>query len=228
MSGASHAISPAPPLVGRDRELATLRTHLDAALAGRGSLVLIGGEAGIGKTALAEALLAEAAVQGALVLVGRCYDLSETPALRPLGRGVRPRSARRRAARAADGGPAAGARRRGPREPGGHLRRVRDYFAALAATPARWSCCWTTCTGPTPPPSTSCASSPAASPAAPPCCWPPIAPRARPGHPLFTLLPLLVREARAARLDLRPLDREAIGALAAARYALTAADGSAW
>jgi DNA-binding NarL/FixJ family response regulator len=71
------------PLVGREREQATLRAALDAALTGRGSLVLIGGEAGIGKTALAEWLCGEAADRGALVLVGRCYDLSETPPYGP-------------------------------------------------------------------------------------------------------------------------------------------------
>jgi DNA-binding CsgD family transcriptional regulator/HEPN domain-containing protein len=70
-------------LVGRDRESAILREHLNAALTGQGSLVLIGGEAGIGKTALAEAFCREATEQGACVLVGRCYDLTETPPYGP-------------------------------------------------------------------------------------------------------------------------------------------------
>ena len=34
-------------LVGRDREIGLLRDHLDAALGGHGSLVLISGEAGM-------------------------------------------------------------------------------------------------------------------------------------------------------------------------------------
>ena len=88
MPGQASPPAPAPPpqgipLVGRERELDLLRERLDAALAGRGSLILIGGEAGIGKTALAEALLAEAQARGSLALVGRCYDLSETPPYGP-------------------------------------------------------------------------------------------------------------------------------------------------
>ena len=45
-----------PALVGRDRELTALHEVLAAALCRRGALVFIGGEAGIGKSALAEAL----------------------------------------------------------------------------------------------------------------------------------------------------------------------------
>ena len=73
----------APVLVGRTRELAILRGLLSSALTGRGSLALIGGDAGIGKTALAEALCATAAEQGALVLTGRCYDRTVTPPYGP-------------------------------------------------------------------------------------------------------------------------------------------------
>jgi DNA-binding CsgD family transcriptional regulator len=60
-----------------------LRERFSAAQGGRGSLVLIGGEAGIGKTVLAEALGEEATTQGALVFTGRCYDLAETPPYGP-------------------------------------------------------------------------------------------------------------------------------------------------
>ncbi len=70
-----------PPLLlfGRVRELAVLRETHAAQRDGQGRLTLISGEAGIGKTVLAEALCHEAAAQGTLVLIGRCYDLTETP-----------------------------------------------------------------------------------------------------------------------------------------------------
>ncbi len=79
----SSSPTPPPPLVGRDRELALLRDRLTAARDGRGSLVLISGEAGIGKTALADALCREAADAGARVLAGHCYDRTETPPYGP-------------------------------------------------------------------------------------------------------------------------------------------------
>jgi predicted ATPase len=72
-----------PLLAGRERELRVLRDHLAASVAGRGSLMLIGGEAGIGKTALAETICREAAAAGALALTGHCYDLTETPPYGP-------------------------------------------------------------------------------------------------------------------------------------------------
>ena len=70
-------------IYGRDRERAQLRELLDDAIAGHGSLVLISGEAGIGKTALVDTLLGEATEQGCLVLTGGCYDLSTTPPYGP-------------------------------------------------------------------------------------------------------------------------------------------------
>src|SRR5687767_10681019 len=71
------------PLVGRASERALLREQLDAALAGQGRLVLIGGEAGIGKTTVAREICREAAKQGATVLVGHCFDLTATPPYGP-------------------------------------------------------------------------------------------------------------------------------------------------
>jgi len=71
---------PSPPtLVGRNRELAVLRDQLTHALTGRGSLTLISGEAGVGKTALADTLCREAVDAGAHIVVGHCYDRTETP-----------------------------------------------------------------------------------------------------------------------------------------------------
>ena len=51
----------------------------NAALSGRGSLVLIGGEPGIGKTHLARAILAEADRRGCFSAVGHCYEMEGSP-----------------------------------------------------------------------------------------------------------------------------------------------------
>jgi ATP/maltotriose-dependent transcriptional regulator MalT len=60
-----------------------LREELSAALGGRGALILLTGEAGIGKTALANQLIEEAEAQGAAVAVGRCYEAGMAPAFAP-------------------------------------------------------------------------------------------------------------------------------------------------
>jgi eukaryotic-like serine/threonine-protein kinase len=73
----------ATPFVGREAELAALTADLDAALAGRGGMVLLAGEPGIGKTRLAEELAAQATARGALVLWGRCWEGEGAPAFWP-------------------------------------------------------------------------------------------------------------------------------------------------
>jgi DNA-binding CsgD family transcriptional regulator len=72
-----------PLLVGRSREQEILRAELAAARGGHGRLVLLGGEAGIGKTSLARDLIGAADDLGWHVLAGSCYDLSNTPPYGP-------------------------------------------------------------------------------------------------------------------------------------------------
>ncbi len=67
------------PIVGRSRELDAFRAAFDRMLAGRRQMVLIAGEAGIGKTRCAEALADVAEDQGALVLWGRCREEAGAP-----------------------------------------------------------------------------------------------------------------------------------------------------
>ncbi|TML88079.1 MAG: hypothetical protein E6G06_16685 [Actinobacteria bacterium] len=61
-------------LVGRERELSSLRDAWSAAAGGRASVALVGGEPGVGKTRLAGALAELVADTGALVLYGRCDE----------------------------------------------------------------------------------------------------------------------------------------------------------
>jgi len=70
-------------LVGRDRELAEMERSLQRALGGRGHLVLITGEAGIGKSVLADEFSRRAEAAGARVLWGRCWEAGGAPAYWP-------------------------------------------------------------------------------------------------------------------------------------------------
>jgi predicted ATPase len=65
----------AQPLVGRDRELATLLRLLEEAQEGSPRFAQVTGEAGIGKTSLLAELGRQADAQGWLVLSGRCSEL---------------------------------------------------------------------------------------------------------------------------------------------------------
>ncbi|MEX2556435.1 MAG: AAA family ATPase [Actinomycetota bacterium] len=60
--------------VGRERERAELARRTTEAAEGRGSLILISGEPGVGKTRLAEESALEAATREMLVFVGHCED----------------------------------------------------------------------------------------------------------------------------------------------------------
>jgi DNA-binding SARP family transcriptional activator len=71
------------PLVGRELELSTLQAALDQAQRGRGSLVLLTGEQGIGKSRLAAEFDARATAQGAVVTWGRSWRGAHTPPLWP-------------------------------------------------------------------------------------------------------------------------------------------------
>jgi DNA-binding CsgD family transcriptional regulator len=192
--------------------------------AGSGSAILIGGEAGIGKTALADTICREAAEQNVLVLVGRCFDLAETPPYGPwveLFRRYRP----------VDGAPplpAAFAEQRGTvgavTSKAALFQQVLDFFTALASERSvilllddiHWM---DTASG-------DLLRFLARS----------LAPHAllllanyrsdelTRDHPLYTLLPVLVREAAATRLTLHALTRENTVALIRACFALPDAD----
>ncbi len=207
-------------LVGRDRELAILRRQLDAALDGRSSLVLIGGDAGIGKTALAEDACRAASDQGFLVLIGHCYDLTETPPYGPWTEirdrippdpGLPPRPSAAASAAASQTA---------------FFREALAFFAALAdrrplvllLDDIQWA----------DPASLDCLRFLARSVASLPILF--VATYRAEGvtrrHPLYTLLPLLVREAGATRIDLRRLAPADVASLVAGRYRLPEADAT--
>ncbi len=75
--------------VGREEELERLREAVDGALAGRGSLQLLVGEPGIGKTRAAEELATYARVSGARVYWGRCREDEGAPAYWPWVQAIR-------------------------------------------------------------------------------------------------------------------------------------------
>ncbi len=76
------------PLAGREKELGALRAAWRAA-AGHGRLVAIEGEAGVGKTRLAEELAVEARAAGANVIAAHCYEDEATLAYGPLSAALR-------------------------------------------------------------------------------------------------------------------------------------------
>ncbi len=217
------AIPPPPPIFGREREQALLHERLLALREGHGGLVLIGGEAGIGKTTLAETLAYEATAGGLTVLIGRAYDLTETPPYGPW----RDLFAHYRAA---DGGPSLPA----PFAPGGEAVAPASQAALFAATIAffeelarqrslllllddlHWA---------------DSASLELLRALAHELVRLPLlilttyrADELHRHHPLYNLVPLFVREARADLLNLRRLDRDHLRAIVRAQHHLPEAE----
>ncbi|WP_182885558.1 ATP-binding protein [Microbispora sp. H10885] len=70
-------------LLGREHPAALLRAEIGRAVASHGGLVLVAGEAGIGKTTLVASVAEEARRLGALVLGGSCWDSDSAPGYWP-------------------------------------------------------------------------------------------------------------------------------------------------
>lgn len=192
-------------LFGRERERELLARRLDECLAGRGSLLLISGEAGIGKTTLVEWLGQTAAERGATVLTGCCYDLSATPPYGPWIEILGPDAARESPIMLRTTGGSTYAP-----GPDALFEQIFEHFRALAGTsPAvmifddlQWS---------------DVASLELLRFIARRISGSPMLivstyreEEISAGSPLFPLLPILVREAKAERIELRSLDAGAI------------------
>lgn len=186
--------------------------------------MLIGGEAGVGKTTLAEALCREAELRGVNVFAGHCYDLSETP---PYGPWIEIAQQIRTAPRPPSPETIAAMPRLASAVSQASLfAQVRDFLSRMTAESPLLLLLED-------------------------CQWADIASldllralaRVANGlslllvatyrgeeldrrHPLHTMLPLLVREARAERLEVRPFDRTGVEALIATRYRLSRPDAA--
>jgi DNA-binding CsgD family transcriptional regulator len=86
---------PEAPLVGRQGELIELLRLLNSATAGQGSLAVVTGEAGLGKTRLLQALENDARARGVVVLSGAAVP--DGPAYRPVAQALLPTLRSRRA-----------------------------------------------------------------------------------------------------------------------------------
>ncbi len=66
-------------LIGRQAELARLSAYLDQAWAGEGRMIIIEGEAGVGKTRLAAEIAGQARLRGGMRLRGTCHETERVP-----------------------------------------------------------------------------------------------------------------------------------------------------
>jgi DNA-binding CsgD family transcriptional regulator/tetratricopeptide (TPR) repeat protein len=208
--------------VGRAHELSTLRGLLRSAADGHGALAIIGGEAGVGKTTLIQWLIQEAG-DDVDALHGHCYDLEVTAPYGPWidmlreGGTAENHPAPPPALTATDGPP-------GLLSPYELWPQVWEFLAdratihplVLVLEDLQWSdrvslemLCYV-------------GRQLAAHPILIVVTYRDV--ELTPRHPLYQLLPSLVREAGATRISLRRLGREAIRELVHSRYELEPGD----
>jgi ABC-type oligopeptide transport system substrate-binding subunit/DNA-binding SARP family transcriptional activator len=77
------------PWVGRQQEMALLDDCWQRAQAGQGELLLVSGEAGVGKTRLVDEFARRLRWQGVRVLWGRCYEFERVLPYQPLAEALR-------------------------------------------------------------------------------------------------------------------------------------------
>jgi class 3 adenylate cyclase/tetratricopeptide (TPR) repeat protein len=75
---------PAGPILGRGQELGRILSMIDMVAGGTGQMLLLSGEAGVGKTRLAQEIDLDARNLGFLVASGRCYEQQQATALYPM------------------------------------------------------------------------------------------------------------------------------------------------
>lgn len=76
-------VPPSPALIGRENELGVLSAGLEEALSGRGRVFTLVGEAGMGKTSLAQWVSDRGRERAAVVVWGRCWEAVDAPAFWP-------------------------------------------------------------------------------------------------------------------------------------------------
>ena len=76
-------------IIGRERELEQTMSAVDDARGGRGNMLFLVGEPGIGKTRIAEELSTYARVRGARVVWGRCHEGERAPSFWPWVEAIR-------------------------------------------------------------------------------------------------------------------------------------------
>ena len=81
---------PTHVIAGRETEISQLRERWARAVSGVPGLVLLCGEAGIGKTRLSQEVVAMVRATGGLVLQARCYETERSLLLQPLVDALRP------------------------------------------------------------------------------------------------------------------------------------------